>query len=159
MPHITCSAISNSDQVSTSEQAALTKSGVPIYWPPTPPKKFTLEAPGIEPRRSVFESEGGEEPSAGTSSSTSESKQDKSGSSPPETQASLQSPAPVAENPSSADLQASQPSSTASSISGSGQEMPSGQPHPSDSSGMPAGPEAATTPSEETPSAGGFLAG
>jgi hypothetical protein len=76
-----------------------------------------------------------EEPSVGTSSLTSESTQDKSGSSLPASESSLQSPAPTAENPSEVDPAAPPaPSSTASSTDGSTQGTGASQADQPDSS-------------------------
>jgi len=73
--------------------------------------------------------------SAGTSFLTSESPQDKSGTSLPDTEPSSPSPAPAAESLSSEDQAASQvSSSTVPSTSGSTQETGVSQPSPSDSS-------------------------
>jgi hypothetical protein len=90
--------------------------------------------------------EGSEETSVGTSSLTSDDKQDKSGSSVQETESSSPSPAPTVESPSSPDLpQQPAPFSTAPSTSGSTQETGLSQQSPSDSS------EGSTEPTSTTP--------
>jgi hypothetical protein len=100
-------------------------------------------------------------PSAGTSSLTSESKPDKSGISPPETESSLQSPAPDAENLSGKGRRQKQTSSSASLTDGSIQETGSGQASQQDSSEDSAAPTPATadqgSSSEQVPASGGFL--
>lgn len=98
------------------------------------------------------------EPSAGTSSSASEKKPDKSGLSPQDTGSSLQSPAPDAASHSEPDQQLPQaPSSSASSTAGSTPETGSVQQSPQGSSeeSVPATPPT-QPPTEEVPSAGGF---
>lgn len=93
------------------------------------------EAEAMTKAQLIEHVQGGESQSVGTSSSASEKKQDKSGSSAQETEPSLQSPALDAENPSSADReQEPAPSSTADSTSGDTRTTGSSLPDQSNSS-------------------------
>lgn len=154
MAKITSEGVSNFDQ--SKELSDLTSKGRPIHWPPFHRTSDPApNLPPVPPKRK--DEEGGEEPSAGTSSSTSESKPDTSGSKLQETQASLLLPAPDAENPSSAGpVQGPAPSSTASSTSGSGQGTGSDPAHQQASSGEATSEAHPGQASEETPEAGGF---
>lgn len=90
-----------------------------------------------------------EEPSPGISSLTSESRPDRSGTSAPETESSLQSPAQDVESPSDKDPLQKPASSTADLTDGSTQETGSSQSLQSDSSEESAAATQAT-PDQET---------
>jgi hypothetical protein len=94
-----------------------------------------------------------DEPSAGTSSLTSESKPDRSGTSPPETGSSLRSPAPDVESPSGKDQPQKQTSSSASLTAGSTQETGSVPARQQASSAASAAPTPATQGQDSKPEA------
>lgn len=181
MARITTNDVSNFDE--SKELATITQQGRPVHWPPV--KRVSLTPPGeremlsdqqpadvveeeveqiklAEPDeldKQIIE-EGGEDPSAGINSSTSESKPEQSGSQPQGTQASRQSPVPDAESPSSPDQPTKPQPSSAPSTSGSGQGTGSGQARPSDSSAELAAASPATRGTgEEDPETGGFAVG
>lgn len=106
----------------------------------------------------------GVEPSAGISSSQSESRPDKSGSSPPVMESSTPLPAPTTESPSGPDQPAGlAPFSSVSSVDGSTQETGSVPLSPPGSSvelqpaTQPIQDPSSEGPSEEIPASGGFL--
>jgi hypothetical protein len=148
----------NTERVSamTPDEQLREEAGFGYTLPPDVQDQLTLERPD-ELDSQIIE-EGGEVPSLGTNSLTSGSKPEPSGSSPQATPASHPSPAPGAENPSSADHPTSQPPSTASSTSGSGQGTGSDQAHPSGSSAELATqtPPTRASASEQDPGSGGF---
>lgn len=117
MARISTGEVSNFQQ--SLETPLLSTQGQTVYWPPKKrdPNQFKLSRPVLP---GEFEHYGEEEPSAGTSSSTSGSKHGKSGSSAPATGLSDPLPAQHAESHSGQDHPASQQtSSTAGTTGGS----------------------------------------